>query len=1373
MTLEVLKMSDAALRYDVFISYSRRDAALVESLVTRLAHEAGLRVWLDRARLQPGFSWRAEIETAMNESAAALIVWGPSDLGPVQRQERDLAYVLRDVRPDFHVLYVFLPGTPPPQGTWANVDTWLRFASSVDESDTFAQLVAALKGEAPPTLLVADLPDDPAPYRGLSAFGVHDARFFFGRSGDVEEMLERLPHHPFLAVLGPSGSGKTSLVQAGLLARLHSDALPGRVTWSWLLLRPGPHPLRSLATALTRLQSEGDPLLVSDSILRRLQADPTDLPIVLQTLLPPQGQVVLVVDRLEELFILCQAEEERRAFLGALLALVQHPHRPAWIVATMRADFYGHLGPYADLAGQVVHHQLYLKPMGQEEVAEVIEAPAAQVGAIFEKGLAMQVRADTQVRGEVALPLLQHTLELLWRKRRGRWLTWDAYQEVGGVEGALRYHADRVIEGLSQEEQKVARQLFTRLIWLEERAGAIAGRRMDKTALVEQFTDARTAERVLQGLADERLVVLRGEGERASAELVHDTLPLHWDRLRAWVQADQEFLLWRQRLRGALAEWVRTGRDAGALLRGPSLVEAERWLSERPDDLISAEKGFIQESITLRQREHLAREQLRWRITFGLAAGLLVALLLTGLAIVQWRRAETQRDEAVRQREVARGRQLRAEAQRLGVVDRQWTTAVLLAIESLHKAADANSYELLWKLATAGVKPVARYITKGGGAPVVFSPDGGLVAVGDDDALIVFQARSGQEVKRVPFRELARFIGFRAAGDQIVAAGEDSVRVFDLATEQEVARLDDAAQKKVFGFSPNGQFLAMASGTHTQVVEVFKQRVLRTAEHPEAMTKVVVSADGKHVVLASEHKASLLDTTTGHWITLPERRGTISTIAFSADGTLVAVASYGKNEEVVILDVATGLERDRLASGSSRAWFSKQGSFLVTQPEYTTLLVRDFHAGVDLTRIKLLDSVSVLDWSQDGELLAVGTHERDGSTSVFQTGSWRRLARLKPPGSVRIEAVAISPHGDLVASRANRRTTVFEAYQGRPLVHMQHPGEPTRVAFSADGKIAAGVFDHNTVVVFEADKNHKVARLERCDRAVRALTVSADGRLVAAGCYDGRARIIDVLQDKIISEVPHRYTSPLAFSADGRLVFAVPPKGATVFEATSGREVRVLGGDSISAVALSDTGKYVVVASRGAYVFETSGQRGSRQLNAGDLIESVAFSPDGKLLALGVRDRSVSVYKVDTWQHVAELHHKDEEKEIFQVRSVVFSSDGTLLASVTENPTRSEQERGATLRVFDVRLATELIRVPLHETPLFMGFSPDRAFLEIAVGNKHIRLERFPLRVQDLIEDACARVGRNLTAAEWSRYMEDTPYRVTCPKLNPAAVDVQ
>ena len=141
-------MDPATVEHDVFVSYSRQDSVHVEVLASRLAEEAGLRVWLDRARLQPGFSWREEIEAAMNAAAAMLIVWGPHGLGPVQRQERDLAYVIRDARPDFRVIYAFLPNTPPPQGTWANVDTCIRFEGGLDEDDTFKGLAAAIKGEA-------------------------------------------------------------------------------------------------------------------------------------------------------------------------------------------------------------------------------------------------------------------------------------------------------------------------------------------------------------------------------------------------------------------------------------------------------------------------------------------------------------------------------------------------------------------------------------------------------------------------------------------------------------------------------------------------------------------------------------------------------------------------------------------------------------------------------------------------------------------------------------------------------------------------------------------------------------------------------------------------------------------------------------------------------------------------------------------------------------------------------------------------------------------------------------------------------------------------------------------------------------------------
>ena len=186
--------------------------------------------------------------------------------------------------------------------------------------------------------------------------------------------------------------------------------------------------LRALAIALRRLRPQSNPLTASDALLRRLQVEPAQLPDIIQVLLPSQGRLMLIIDRLGGFFTLCQVEEKQH-FLDALLAPIQHPHCPAWVVTTMRADFYGHVGRYANLASQVVNHQVYLKPMTTEEVAEVVEAPAAQVGAIFEKGLAIQVGADAQVREEVALPLLEHTLDLLWRKRQG------ALADLGRVSG--------------------------------------------------------------------------------------------------------------------------------------------------------------------------------------------------------------------------------------------------------------------------------------------------------------------------------------------------------------------------------------------------------------------------------------------------------------------------------------------------------------------------------------------------------------------------------------------------------------------------------------------------------------------------------------------------------------------------------------------------------------------------------------------------------------------------------------------------------------------------------------------------------------------------------------------------------------------------
>jgi hypothetical protein len=42
-------------------------------------------------------------------------------------------------------------------------------------------------------------------------------------------------------------------------------------------------------------------------------------------------------------------------------------------------------------------------------------------------------------------------------------------------------------------------------------------------------------------------------------------------------------------------------------------------------------------------------------------------------------------------------------------------------------------------------------------------------------------------------------------------------------------------------------------------------------------------------------------------------------------------------------------------------------------------------------------------------------------------------------------------------------------------------------------------------------------------------------------------------------------------------------------------------------------------------------------------------------------------------------------------------------------------------------------------------------------------MQRHLWRAEDLIAEACARLDRNLTDAEWRQYLSDEPYRKTCP----------
>lgn len=308
------------------------------------------------------------------------------------------------------------------------------------------EVLAALRGEAAPGGAAV------CPFKGLAFFDRADAEYFRGRERLVADLLARLVESPLAGILGSSGVGKSSLLRAGVLPALSAGALPGSERWRQVLLRPGTHPDAELGRALA-----GDRL---GDVAGQLA---------------PGERLVIAVDQLEELFTLCEQEDERAAFAGEIAAAAADRERRALVVLSLRADFYGGFASYPQLAAMLSASHVLVGPMDRQDLARAIEEPAGRAGLEVERPLAEALVTD--VAGEPGgLPLLSTMLLELWRVRDGRVLRYDSYRASGGVRGAVARLAENAYTQLGEGERRIARGLMLRLASGED--GTLARRRV-------------------------------------------------------------------------------------------------------------------------------------------------------------------------------------------------------------------------------------------------------------------------------------------------------------------------------------------------------------------------------------------------------------------------------------------------------------------------------------------------------------------------------------------------------------------------------------------------------------------------------------------------------------------------------------------------------------------------------------------------------------------------------------------------------------------------------------------------------------------------------------------------------------------------------
>jgi len=1204
------------------------------------------------------------------------------------------------------------------------------------------------------------------PYKGLARFDVGDGEWFFGRERVVAEMVSRMAGASLLGVVGSSGSGKSSAVRAGLVGTLNSGMLPrsdGRII---AIMRPGEHPLRALDRAIWAAAPEA---------LREQVAAKEGLLGAVPGILDGDERIVLVVDQFEELFTICTDEEERTAFVDALVEAATRAGGGVTTVAAVRADFYGRCAAYPELARLLAANHVLVGPMNAEEYRQAIEQPALRTGTRVEPALVDALVSEV-LGAPGALPLLSTTLLELWEQRTGSTITTGALEATGGVKGAVARLAEGAYGELDDDERALARGVFLRL------AGPGEGRSVVKRRVpLAEFETEHSPEvaKLLDVLARRRLITL----DESSVEITHEALLREWPRYQDWLDEDQQGRVVQAHLAVSAREWAERDRDAAELYRGARLSAASDWAAHHDAELNPTEREFLAAGRT--------QHQAQMRRLRGLLVG---AVLLLVVAAVAGAIALSQRDSARRAATAEEAQRLGAQA----LLDKQVDQSLLLAREAVNLDDSAATRSDLFAALVRHPAAIGILQTPHGYGfdGIAVSPDGRTLAVGNDRGdLIFFNTRTRQRVgtfslPRDPESAACSFNGDTAVAFQphgslvaVAAGGNSRIWFVDPATSHAVGSMSvptPTAGVSRLAFSPDGRtlvagFASLGSGC-PQTFSYRVQRFSVTSHSPIGVPRRIdttfysvdglrYTPDGRDVVASSynDSRIVVLDATSWRVVrSYPTGPGGAAAIAISPDGRTLAIGYADGTLRFMSLN--TGHLRTATASNSGGDFaveFTLGGKTVVTTATDATPLVTDVRSGEAVeTLTGHTGSVGREAVSPDGRTLY--TSAADGKTIIWDLAGSRRFGRLLSyspvapgpaygPYGAQSAALAISPDGHRLALtptptpgstdsspyRLHPATVELWDLQSlnavgprlrgfRMVIGHGNPGGPEDIAFSPNGQLlAAGGAAGASVAVWKVHTGRIVGRfpLPPHPRAHGGgLAFSPDGRTLASGDGDHATVLWDLATGKAtqlrLGRGFYDYTFTLAYNRDGsRLATADYADRVILWDVRNRHRLRII---------------------KGVNGPSSSSDPASSQPNA------LAFSSDGTMLATAGSD-GVAFWDSGTGHTAAPPIHI-----VGGAHSIAFSPNGRTLAI--------DANDGVELWDLSTR---QIIGAPLPGPADRLAFSPDgRTLVGTSFTGQAIIWNVTPAAWE---RQACQIAGRNLTRTEWAHFVGTKPYSRVCP----------
>ena len=698
-----------------FLSYHSPNQALAEELKAAIERkDTSSRVFFAPTGLRAGRFWSRALADEIAQADAFILLVGEKGLGPWQELEYDEALDRRVTSPDFPLVLVLLEGQTAPGLPFLRRMHWVV---TPDPAADVTRLIDAVSSAA---TRPGELWRYAAPYRGLAAMTEADSDYFFGRGNETVDLLCALAAGPDrLAVLiGNSGVGKSSLARAGGLAALKRQAWPeeaGTPTvwpqafgasrrWCFLTVRLGAEPLKALVESFfdTWRFGAADPERVNhqNGWIKLLQDGKATLCDLLDATERRHNELhqdkpsafFLYIDQGEELYVRAK-ERERHRFSEILAQALSDPRLHSMM--SLRSDFLGDLQRDEPLFA--ARQQIDVPPLREAELRKVISRPAELLSASFESEKLIDIiarrAAEDSAKDVGALPLLSYTLDDMWTHmvKAGNGVLRLPVQafELGGV---LVDRATDFLETRLGAEAALRRILTLKLATVQE-----DGTLTRRSAPRSEFSNEEW--RLVSELADHPnrlLVIVTPNIGEAYAEVAHEAIFRRWDKLRDWITAEREFLVWRSGLERDHRRWEAAPVDSkkDALLMGLALWQAQGWVGKRPDDLPEALRDFVMQSGEVDSKR---REATRQAEILRIKAEEELARLHAEQEAREQRERADAGDRARREAEIAASKE-RVHAQRLRVLVGVLSVAIIGGLAAWQYQTLKESYYWLTKV---------------------------------------------------------------------------------------------------------------------------------------------------------------------------------------------------------------------------------------------------------------------------------------------------------------------------------------------------------------------------------------------------------------------------------------------------------------------------------------------------------------------------------------------------------------------------------------------------------------------------------------------------------------------------------------------------